>query len=155
MIIRLGKRTDKREYLKTQKEAFPIINSRRDAGLFDKKIKQNEIFVICEDNTYLGHLCFSSYLVEPPFARSVFIEEMAIKKKFRGKGFGRALINYSIKYSKDEKIPTIYLSTGDYANNDSIKLYESIGFKKAGNLKDISPKSEYNYEQLFYGLEIK
>lgn len=155
MKIRKGKSTDKRDYLKTQKEAFPTVNIKRDSKFFDEKIKKKEIFVLKEKNEYAGHICFGKYLVNPPFAGSVFIEELAVKQKFRGKGFGIALIENLVKFCKNKEILVIYLGTSDKKDKKVIKFYEKQGFKKVGWLKDIVPNPEYNYPQLFYAINIK
>jgi len=150
MRIRPGKQADKKEYLKVQKEAFPTINSKRDSNFFDAKIKQKEIFVL-EDGEYAGHICFGKHLFNPPFAGSVFIEELAVKRKFHGKGFGTALIGKLVEFCKNKKIPAIHLGT---QNNKATKYYEKQGFKKVGWLKDINP-SEYSHPQLFYAVLVK
>ena len=155
MNIRLGKPTDKKEYLITQKEAFPTIDSKRDAKFFDEKIKKKEIFVLEERGTYAGHLCFGTHLFNPPFAGSVFVEELAVKKTFRGKGFGTALIEKLVQFCKNKKIAAIYLGTGDIKNSTAIPYYKKQGFKKVGWLEDIDLDSEYDYSQFFYAIMVK
>lgn len=145
----------KKEFLKTQKEAFPNLNFKNQSKYFDLKLKNKEILTIDEKRQYAGHLCFGHHLMNPPFAKSVFIEELAIKKEFQGKGFGKLLVKQLEKYCKSKKIPMIYTATGDYKNNKSIKFYKKLGFKKIGKLKDINPKSEYKYGQIFFGKMIK
>jgi ribosomal protein S18 acetylase RimI-like enzyme len=152
--IRKAKLSDKKDFLKTQKEAFPNLNSNKQAQYFDCKIKNREIFLVY-DGSYAGHLCFGRHLINPPFSKSVFIEEFAIKEKFRGRGFGTVLIEHLISYCKKNNITIIYTSTGDYKSNRSIAFYEKRGFKKIGFLKNIDPKSEYNYGQVFLGKVIK
>jgi len=155
MRIRFGKATDKKEYLFTQKEAFPTIDLKRDSNFFDEKVKNKEIFVIEEKGKYVGHSCFKKYLYEAPFAVSVFGQELAIKKNFRGKGYGSALREKLVKYCKKKKIPIIYIGTGDYKDNKAIKFNKKHGFKKVGFLKDIDPNSEYEHGQIFMALLVK
>ncbi|MBW6442671.1 GNAT family N-acetyltransferase [Patescibacteria group bacterium] len=155
MKIRNGKLTDKKEYLKTQKEAFPNINTKRDSKFFEEKIKNKEIFVLEEKGEYAGHICFGKHLLNPPFVGSIFIEELAVKEKFRGKGFGTKLMEKLVKFCKSKKIPTIHLGTGDTGNSKVMRYYEKQGFKKVGWLKDINPNSEYNRPQFFYAIMIK
>ena len=57
MDIRLGKKSDKREFLKTQKEAFPNLDFKRQSKYFDEKVKKKEIFIAEENKKYLGHHC--------------------------------------------------------------------------------------------------
>ena len=155
MIIINGKKTDKKEYLQTQKQAFPSINSKRDAKFFEEKIKKKEIFVITEKDHYAGHLCFGKHVLNPPFAGSVFIEELAIKKEFRGKGCGTALIEELVRFCKKKKIQVIILGTGDVKGNKTKKYYERQGFKKVGWMKDIIPNPEYDHPQIFYAVMVK
>jgi len=154
MEIRYGKSTDKKEYSITQKEAFPTINSKRDFKFFDEKIKKKEIFVLEEKREYIGHICFGKHILNPPFAGSIFIEDLAIKQRFRGKGFGTALIEKLVEFCKTKKILTIHLGTGDMKNNKAIKYYEKQGFKKVGWLEDINPHSEYDHPQFFYAVMV-
>ena len=58
---------------------FSTINLRRDSKFFDLKVKNKEIFVVEERGEYVGHSCFKKCLIEPPFAVSVFGQELAIK----------------------------------------------------------------------------
>ena len=155
MKIRFGKSTDKKEYLKTQKEAFSTIDSKRDSKFFDLKVKNKEIFVVEEKGEYVGHSCFKKCLIEPPFAVSVLGQELAIKKKFRSKGYGSALREKLVDFCSKRKIPVIYTSTGDFKGNKAIKFNEKHGFKRVGFLKEINPKSEYKHGQLFYALVVK
>ncbi|MBU2615662.1 MAG: GNAT family N-acetyltransferase [Nanoarchaeota archaeon] len=154
MEIRLGQTKDKEEYLTTQKEAFPIMDPNRDAKFFDEKIKNKEIFILEESDEYLGHICFGKHILNPPFAGSVFIEEFAVKEKFRSQGFGTALIKELVNFCKKNKISSIHLGTGEEPNR-AIKYYEKMGFKKVGWLKDIDPNSEYSRPQLFYAIMVK
>ncbi len=155
MKLRIVKKTDKKEFIKTQKESFPKLNSSEYGCYFDMKTKNKEIFVVEENGEYAGHLAFGHHVLNPPFAKSVFLEEMAVKNKFRGKGFATLLIRFIKKYCKNKNIPMIYLGTGDYKDNKSIKLYKRIGFRKIGKLDDINPQSKYGHGQIFYGLVVK
>jgi len=154
MKIRYGNAKDKMEYLKTQKEAFPTIDSKRDSKLFDDKVNNREIFVLQEKGEYVGHICFGKHLLNPPFAGSVFIEEFAVRSKFRSFGYGILLMERLVKYCKDNKIKEIHLGTGDQKNNLTTKYYEKQGFKKVGWLKDLIP-SEYDHPQFFYAILVK
>ena len=115
------------------------------------KIKGDELFVAEMNGEYAGHLAFGKHLIEPPFAKSVFIEEFAISEKFRGVGLGKALVEYLVNYCKKKHIPIIYLATGDYRGNKSHGFYKRLGFKKIGNLENVVPDDEYDYGQIFYG----
>ncbi len=156
MNIRLGKKSDKKNYLKIQKETFPKIDIKRDSKFFDEKIKEKEIFVLEDGKYYIGHICFGKHLFNPPFAGSVFIEELVVKEEFRGKGYGTALINKLIAYCKKKKIMEIVLGTGDFSGNKVIKWYKKMGFKKVGKHWGLEDEnSEYDYGQIFYAIKVK
>lgn len=152
MVIRVGKAKDKKSYLEVQKEAFPNLNSGRDSKFFDEKVREKEIFILEEKGKYVGHICFGKHILNPPFTNSVFIEEFAIKQKFRGQNFGVELMEKLVKFCKEKKIPVICLGT---ENNKMIKYYKKQGFKKVGWLKDIDPNSEYDHPQFFYAIMVK
>lgn len=155
MKIRRATIKDKREFLATQKEAFPNLNPKKQAKYFSLKLKNKELFCLFERKNYVGHLSFGKHLINPPFAKSIFMEELAIKNKFKGEGFGTSLIKFLINYCRKNKINILYTSTGDYPNNKSLLFYEKLGFEKIGSLKEIDPKSEYKHGQIFLGKLIK
>ncbi len=120
------------------------------------KIKNKEIFVIYDKNKqYAGHLCFGKHLLNPPFAKGVFVEEMAIKNAHQGQGLGSLLMKHLFDYCKKNRIKMVYVSTGDYGDNKAIKFYERLGFKRIGSLKDIDPDSEYEHGQIFFGKVVR
>ena len=152
--IRLGTAHDKKDYIITQKEAFPFLDSVRDKKVFDLKQKRKELFIAESDNQYAGHIIFSDYKIIPPFIGSVFIESIAVKKEFQGKGVGTALIGHLIDYCKKKKIPVVHLGTSDKDDNKAIEFYTRQGFRKVGFLEDINPDSEYDCNQFFYAVEV-
>ncbi|MEJ2267724.1 MAG: GNAT family N-acetyltransferase [Nanoarchaeota archaeon] len=148
MKIRQAKLKDEKEFLKTQKEAFPNLDLKKQSKYFKEKIKNKEIFIAEENGKYAGHHSFGKYMLNPPFATGVSGEELAVKNNFRGKGIGTALINSIINYCKKRKIRVFYIPTGDFKGNKAIKFYKKLGFEKVGVLKDINPESEYDYGQI-------
>jgi len=155
MKIRKAKLNNKREFLRIQKDAFPNLDIKKQARYFDAKLKNKEIFAGFEGQNYVGHICFSKYLLNPPFAPGIFIEELAVAQMFRGKGYGSLLIRFLTDYCKNNKIPCIYSSTEDYEENKNISYYQKLGFEIIGNLKEINPHSEYKHGQIFMGMVIR
>ncbi|MBT3582232.1 GNAT family N-acetyltransferase [Candidatus Woesearchaeota archaeon] len=152
--IRNAKSADRKQYLIIQKEAFPTSDSRREGKFFDLKFKKGYILVAEKDGDYLGHLAFEDYSITPPFAKSIWLQEFAVKKNERSKGYGKKLLNAAAEYCKKKKIPVIYIPTSDYPNNRAIKLYKRLGFKLLGTLADVVPSKEYPYPQVFYGIKV-
>jgi GNAT superfamily N-acetyltransferase len=155
--VRLKKavKKDRKNFLAIQKRAFPNLNSKKQSMYFDLKVKNKEVFSVFEKDEYIGHICFGKYLLNPPFSPGIFIEELAVKESFRGRGIGTFLIKHLIDYCKKKNIPVLYLGTGDYSNNKNISYYKKLGFKVVGKLKEINPKSEYKYGQVFMGLVVR
>jgi predicted GNAT family N-acyltransferase len=56
------------------------------------------------------------------------LERIAIIKKYRGKGFGNALVSYLINYCKRRKAKEIYFDSQYHARD----FYTKIGFKIKG-----------------------
>ncbi len=149
MKIRPAKKSDINAFVKTQAEAFPHLNSQKQKRYFLLKLKNKEIIVIEDKGNYVGHLCYKINTLEPPFQNSLFLEELAVKKDLRSKGYGTKLMKYIVDFAKKKKIKIIYLGTGDYKKNKAIKYYERQGFKKVGYLDEIDRTSEYDYGDLF------
>jgi len=56
------------------------------------------------------------------------LERIALLKDYRGKGFGREIMNYLIKYCRRKKVEEIFLHSQLYVK----KFYEKFGFKPRG-----------------------
>ena len=59
------------------------------------------------------------------------IMNIVVKKSYRGKGIGKALLNEIIKKSQDVNCKNIFLEVNE-KNIPAIKMYESAGFKQVG-----------------------
>ena len=155
MEIKIATKREKKRFVQLQKEAFPNLNEKKQSKYFDLKIKNKEMFVLFDNGNYAGHICFGEYLLAPPFSGGVFVEELAVDKKFRGKGFGKKLVLHLSNCCKKKKIMMVYASTGDYRKNKSMIFWKKIGFKKVGKMKEVDPNSEYKYGQIFLARIIK
>ena len=81
-------------------------------------------FVLKEDEKLLG---FASIHVINKINRvSCLIEDVVIDSNYRGKGLGKLLINYLIKFSKTLDSDKIILNSKE----SNTKFYEKLGFKK-------------------------
>ncbi len=155
MKIRNGKKSDRQNFIITQKEAFPKLNIKRETSFFNEKVSKKEIFVLEEKGSYIGHISFSKSYHDPLFTDSVIVDELAIRKAFRSKGYGTLLMKKIVEYCKTRKIKLMYLCTADTKNNRAIKYYENLGFKKIGSIKNINPNSECDHNHLIYGVLLK
>jgi ribosomal protein S18 acetylase RimI-like enzyme len=155
MKLRKANKKDMKRFVELQKEAFPNLNSRKQEEYFIKKMKNNQLLILEDKNSYLGHLSFGLYKLNPPFNDGVFLEELAVKREFQGKGYGKMLLKEAEKYFKKDRIKMIYLGTADSKKNKAIPFYKKQGYKIVGKLKEINPLSEYKYGQIFMGKIIK
>ncbi len=96
------------------------------------KDKSYLIFIAFDGKTPIGygqinHIDYHNYSCEVGFC---------VAPEFQGRGYGKILTKRIINYSiKELKMHRIYLEVFT-TNKKAIKLYEKIGFKKEGVLKD-------------------
>lgn len=134
MKIRRGNKKDARNYLRTQLEAFPMEDVERHKKYFKQKIERKEIFVLESNNKYIGHLTYSKF-ISPPFTNSLFIEEFAIQKEFRKKGYGTLMLSRLVKETERINFDRILLDTWNDPKNKGIRFYKRHGFKQVGRIK--------------------
>ncbi len=63
------------------------------------------------------------------------INNIAVKKEFRGMGFGKMLMNALIEDAKSQNIKAMTLEVR-VSNESAIALYKKLGFKEAGIRKN-------------------
>lgn len=59
------------------------------------------------------------------------IEELMVSEKARGKGIGKALLEYATNYAKEKRCVLLELSSG-FSREFAHQFYERQGFEKAG-----------------------
>ena len=75
---------------------------------------------------------------------------MIVKKKYRKKGVGLALVEYVKKYARDNNVHKIWLWTQSELTS-AISLYEKCGFKMEG----VQKGQFCGKDALLFGLEDK
>lgn len=104
-------------------------------------IDLNNCFLVLEKNNFIGmfNLCTGYFGCK----ENVDIK-YAVQKDFRGKHYGRNLLNQITDETfKDPNIKNIYLDI-DYQNTASIKAAESCGFERSDADKDIYDDEGYS-----------
>jgi ribosomal protein S18 acetylase RimI-like enzyme len=87
--------------------------------------KIGEIFIAKEKNQIMGVLVFK---IEQYWeGKVIIIEDLAVKEEFKGRGVGKNLIEKLEKYSKENNIKRILLST--HIRTPALSFYKKIGFK--------------------------
>lgn len=97
----------------------------------------NKIFV-AEGDAILGYCAFSDE------GNVIHIKSIAVHPSYRRMGIAKALIMEVIRIGKD-----IYLEV-KVSNENAIKLYEKLGFKRVEFLKKFYSNGEDGYRYYFY-----
>ncbi len=97
---------------------------------FSEKMMKEELsdknyFVLLKEGALIGYAGYLSILPEAE------IIKIAIKKKERGKGYGKLLLAYILEEGKKSGIETFFLEVRR-SNKQAIKLYEKSGFCSYG-----------------------
>jgi len=78
-----------------------------------------------EDKEIAGMLTIATYNV--PSGSKMWIEDVVIDESHRGKGFGKALMEYALDYAKSKGAGSIDL-TSKPSRIEANKLYQRVGF---------------------------
>jgi ribosomal protein S18 acetylase RimI-like enzyme len=82
------------------------------------------LIVILEDDKIVG---YTEYVIKERAKKKIDIQEIAIIKKCRGKGYGKKLINKVIEIGKHEKCDRIELNCWMF-NKNGLDFYRHLGF---------------------------
>jgi len=133
------------EILRIQAEGFK--NERQgDIIKYSKKFR-NVFYVIQSQDEVIGY-CI--YHLKPVFSSSGFekksvVYSIAIDSKFRNKGFGRKLLEESIKEMKLNRVLSILLYV-NVNNTPAINLYRKTGFFIVKEVENICGENERCYK---------
>lgn len=102
-------------------------------------LKHNRIYVAEADGQIVGYIL---WLKRKNYFR---LYSLAVLKSFQSQGFGKALLDYSMKILNNKKLSLEVKST----NKKAIALYEKMGFKKVKTLPSYYPNGEDGVLMLF------
>ncbi|MCC4770729.1 GNAT family N-acetyltransferase [Methanosarcina sp. DH2] len=133
------------EILRIQAEGFE--KKRRGEIIKDSNKFRNIFYVIKSQNKVVGY-CI--YHLKPTFSRRGFekkavIYSIAIDRKFRSKGFGKRLLEESIREMKLNSVLTVFLYV-NVNNTPAIKLYEKTGFLVVKEVENLCGQNERCYK---------
>lgn len=103
-------------------------------------------YVLCDGENLIGYIGANNISGE------VYINNVAVNEKYRGKGYAKKLVNHLIRQSEAEKALFITLEVRK-SNENAIKLYEKCGFKLIGERKNFYSKP--TEDALIYTLYLK
>ncbi len=98
---------------------------------FLKRINDKKVFLYFLENNekILGYLDFNIWKdLHPPTS---YLNDLVIKKEFRGKKYGKKLAKWFISFSKKKHVKRIGLGTG-VENKRALRLYKKLGFEIIG-----------------------
>jgi len=99
-----------------------------------------EAFIVAEiSGKIIGYImCKTEYgfsnFKKLGFVKKGHVVSVSVVEEYRGKGFGSALVDESIKGVKIRQCNELYLEVR-CSNNDAVKLYEKLGFSINQRLK--------------------
>jgi len=116
------------EILRIQAEAF---ENKNQESIIKYAKNQRKIFYVIKNRDKVAGYC--AYYLKPEFSfkglrKKSVIYSIATDKDFRGKGYGKKLLEESIKEMKLNGIYSILLYV-KVNNTSAIKLYEKMGFQ--------------------------
>ncbi len=99
-----------------------------------KETKKDEFFVFKEKNKLIGIIALITDV-----SNVAQIRDMVVKPEYRGKGYGKVMLNGLIKLAKKRKVRKLYAFTFPKLE----KFLKSSGFEKEGILKShFAPKED-------------
>ena len=132
------------EILRIQAEGF---DSQNQKNLIKYSKKLRKIFYVIKSQDKIAGYCI--YYLKPELSfkglkKKSVVYSIAIEKKFREKGFGRKLLEESIKEMKLNGIYSILLYV-NVNNNPAIKLYEKMDFQIIKKIEGVCGQEETCY----------
>lgn len=128
-----------KKHLELYEESFAIKPNFIDCDNYQNYIreqreKNNHIFVMEENNIIIGSAtCFIETKLIHNFGKVLHIEDVIISNKQQGKGLGKQMIEYCIRFAEKYNCYKIILDCDD----DNVIFYNKCGFKRKGNMMSI------------------
>lgn len=94
--------------------------------------KNRITFVYTKDEEYIAEVSIVFNKNDEDYTipgKRIYISRIIVKKDFRGKGYGKKLMNYAIEYAKSKGYKEISLGV-NLDNYIAFKLYVDLGFTK-------------------------
>jgi len=141
--IRLEEVNDKESLAKVfdiRRKVFQIEQGIKEELDFDGQDKNAKQILLIYKGTPIG--CARIRLID----NKAKLERIAVLSDFRGKGFGKILMNYLIAYSKNHNVDEIYFDAQQYLES----FYGALGFKREGD-----PFEEVGIQHIKMKMKIK
>ena len=145
VVIRQMQEKDIKEIADLEKMCFSEPWSEN--SLRDELNNETARFYVLRDNEKL-----IGYIGSNNICNEVYITNVAVNENYRGKGYGKILVNHLIQQSRLENAFFITLEVRK-SNENAIALYEKCGFKLIGERKNFYSKPTENALIYTYYLE--
>lgn len=136
IIIRIAKWKDRQGIKEVNEKCLPVHYTLDE---WVEMLSWKNSFVLYSGNQVLGYLIGNKINDN----ESVIIS-FAILEEYRGKGWGKKIIQEYINFMKTKKVNKIVLRV-KVNNPGAIHLYESVGFKNVKLLKDYYARDDHGY----------
>jgi GNAT superfamily N-acetyltransferase len=107
---------------------------------YKTQLEQGIIWVLVEDDV-------RGLLVAFPEENDYFIENVAVRPDFQGRGYGTALMNFAEEQAKALHLPEIRLYT-NIAMTENLVFYPKLGFEETAR------KTEDGYHRVYFSKKI-
>ena len=114
--------------------------------------KNRKTFVYTKDEEYIGEISIVFNKNDEDYSIPgirLYVSRIIVKKEYRGRGYGKKLMNYIIEYAKREGYTELSLGV-NLDNYIALKLYVELGFDK---IKYIGEDNDGKYVKLIKVLE--
>ena len=117
MEIRLANRNDQQSVIKYDGHIHP--------STVDKCIQDQLVYVLCDEENIVGILRYSLFWQSIPFLDLLYIDEA-----YRGKGYGRHMMDHWESVMQTMKYEYVMLSTQE--DETAKYFYEKLGYRRIG-----------------------
>lgn len=115
-ISLLLKQLSSQEFIFTERELAALIND-----------SSSSLFLLYTEDKIAGMLTLGTYL--SPTGRKAWIEDVVVDSAYRGKGYGKMLVEHAIEYARTLSPCTLML-TSNPARIAANELYRASGFEQ-------------------------
>ena len=115
-ISLLLKQLSSQEFIFTERELAALIND-----------PSSTLFLLYSEDKIAGMLTLGTYL--SPTGRKAWIEDVVVDSAYRGKGYGKMLVEHAIEYARTLSPCTLML-TSNPARIAANELYRASGFEQ-------------------------
>lgn len=87
----------------------------------------SHLFLLCDEEQIVGMITVGIYC--SPTGSKAWIEDVVVDRRFRGRGYGRQLVERAIDFARTQGVELLML-TSNPARTAANTLYQAIGFER-------------------------